>query len=119
MKEAWDTYDQQSSEYFKKQMDWINLEYLFSPVNNYERISTFLTNPKARSEMLHGTKGISGGNVNTRDPEVEVSIMAREVSDLDLSGILALIAANIAALLVMPAVFFGLAYVSFMRMDIR
>jgi ABC-2 type transport system permease protein len=119
MKEAWDTYDQQNSEYFKKEMNWINLEYLFSPVNNYERISTFLTNPKARSEMLHGTKGISGGNVNTRDPEIEVSIMGREVSDLDLSGILALLTANIAALLVLPAVFFGMAYVCFMRMDIR
>ena len=119
MKEAWDTYDQQNNEYFKKEMDWINLEYLFSPVNNYEKISIFLTNPKARSELLHGTKGISGGNVNTKDPEIEVSIMGREVSDLNLSGILALLAANIAAILILPAVFFGMAYVCFMRMDIR
>ena len=119
MTEAWDTYNQQNTVYFKKQMDWINLQYLFSPVNNYERISTFLTNPKARSEMLHGTKGISGGNVNTKDPEIEVTVMGREVSDLDLSGILALLAANIAALLLLPAVFFGMAYVCFMRMDIR
>jgi ABC-2 type transport system permease protein len=119
MKEAWAAYDQQNNEYFKKQMDWINLEFLFSPVNNYERISAFLTNPKARSEMLNGTKGISGGNVNTKDPEIEVTVMGREVSDLDLPGILALLAANIAAIILMPAVFFGLAYVCFMRMDIR
>ena len=119
MKEAWENYDKQNTEYYKKQMDWINLEYLFSPVNNYGRISTFLTNPKVRSEMLHGTKGISGGNVNTKDPEIEVTIMGREVTDLDLSGILALLAVNIAAILLMPAVFFGMAYVWFMRMDIR
>jgi ABC-2 type transport system permease protein len=119
MTEAWDTYNQQNTEYFRKQMDWINLQFLFSPVNNYDRISTFLTNPKVRSEMLHGTKGISGGNVNTKDPEIEVTVMGREVSDLDLSGILALLAANIAAILLLPAVFFGMAYVCFMRMDIR
>lgn len=117
--EKFDTYQQQSSEYFKKEMEWINLQYLFSPVNNYEKISIFLTNPTVRSETLHGTRGISGGNVNTKDPEIEVTVMGREVSDLDLSGILALLVANIAAILLMPVAFFGMAYVCFMRMDIR
>ncbi len=118
-KDAWEAYSQQSEVYFKKQMDWINLEYLFSPVNNYERISIFLTNPTARSELLHGIRGISGGNINTKDPEIEVTVMGREVTDFDLPGILALLAANLAALLILPAVFFGMAYVCFMRMDIR
>jgi ABC-2 type transport system permease protein len=118
-REAMDTFNRQSLEYSQKQMDWMNLEFLFSPVNNYERISIFLTNPTARSEILYPTTGMSGGNVNTEDPEMLLSVMMRKVSDFDLSQILAMLAGNIAAMVIMPAVFFGMAYVCFMRMDIR
>ncbi len=117
--EAWDTFNQQSLEYAEKQMEWMNVQYLFSPVNNYEKVSIFLTNPKARSDLINPLSGMMGGGVNTADPEMSVSVMMRKVTDLDLSQVLAMLAANIAALLILPAVFFGLAYVCFMRMDIR
>ena len=42
-----------------------------------------------------------------------------KLADFDFSEILAMIVGNFIALLIQPLVFFGLAYVSFMRMDVR
>lgn len=114
-----ETYSRQSQVYAEKVMGWINLQFLVSPVTNYEKISIFLTNPQARSDLINPTLGMMGGNANSEDPEMSVSVMMRKVVDLDLSQILAMLAANIAAILIIPAVFFGMAYVCFMRMDIR
>jgi ABC-type transport system involved in multi-copper enzyme maturation permease subunit len=45
--------------------------------------------------------------------------MYEQLADFDFSEILAMIFGNIITLLIQPVIFFGLAYVSFMRMDIR
>jgi ABC-type transport system involved in multi-copper enzyme maturation permease subunit len=95
-------------------------QYLVSPTNNYGKITTFLTNPTGMSEMLYGLAGAgTSGDMNKDDREILVTYKSRKIVDLDLYSVLALLTRNLTALLVMPAVFFGIAYVSFMRMDIR
>ena len=116
--EAWEEYSRLSQEYVAKQIQWADMQYLFSPINNYGKITTFLTNPDAMSEMLYGTTGMMSGGINT-EQDISVSVMSRKIVDPDFSGILAMLAGNIVALLVLPGIFFGLSYVSFMRMDIR
>jgi ABC-2 type transport system permease protein len=117
--EAWERFGQQSQEYGEKQMRWSDTRDLISPTNNYAKITAFLTNPGVMSEMLYGTMGMTSGAVNSENQDIMVSVMSKKIVDLDVYGILAMLAGNIIALLVLPAVFFGLAYVSFMRMDIR
>jgi ABC-2 type transport system permease protein len=117
--EAWERYNQQNQEYIEKEIKWADMEYLFSPTNNYGKITTFLTNPGMMSQMLYGTMGMSSGNFNDPNSDISVSVMLKKIVDLDVYGILAMLLGNIIALLVLPVVFFGLAYVCFMRMDIR
>jgi len=117
--EKWERYSEQNQEYVAKQIKWADTRDLFSPTNNYAKISAFMTNPGVMSQMLYGTNGMSSGNPNGDDQDIMVSVMSQKIVDLDFYGILAMLATNITALLVLPAVFFGLAYVCFMRMDIR
>jgi ABC-2 type transport system permease protein len=117
--EKWESYNQQNQEYVAKEIKWADNRELFSPTNNYAKITTFLTNPRVMSEMLYGTMGMSSGNPNGDDQDIMVSVMSQKIVDLDFYGILAMLTGNIVALLIFPCVFFGLAYVSFMRMDIR
>jgi len=58
-------------------------------------------------------------SLNDTSRDISVSVMYLKRADLDFSAIFAMIFGNIIALLIQPVVFFGLAYVSFMRMDIR
>ena len=119
-REAWDTYDQQTQEYGEKQMKVADMQYLFSPTHNYAKITSFLTSPKAISNTLYPTMGVGPvGSLNDTSRDISVSVMYLKRADLDFSAILAMVFGNIIALLIQPVVFFGLAYVSFMRMDIR
>jgi len=119
-RDALDRYDQQTQEYGEKQMKVIDLQYLFSPTQNYAKITTVLMSPKMTSGMLYGSMGMGpSGSLNDTAPDVSVGVTYMKRMDLDFSGMLTLIFGNIIALLVLPSVFFGLAYVSFMRMDVR
>ncbi len=119
-REALERYGQQNQEYKERVTKWADTQYLVSPTNNYGKITTFLTNPMGMSEMLYGLTGAgTSGDMNKDDKEILVTYKSRKIIDLDLYSVLAMLAGNLTALLVLPAVFFGLSYVSFMRMDIR
>jgi len=119
-REALERYGQQNQEYKERVTKWADNHVLFSPTNNYAKISAFMTNPIAMSERLYGLTGAgTAGDMNADDKEVLVSYKSRKIIDLDVYSVLAMLTGNLTALLVLPAVFFGLAYVSFMRMDIR
>lgn len=117
--EAWDTYDRQTQEYGEKEMKVADLQYFFSPQKNYDKITTFLTSPAMTSNMLYPIMGKGWGSLNETSEDISVGVMYEKLADFDFSEILTMIFGNIIALLILPWVFFGLAYVSFMRMDIR
>jgi ABC-2 type transport system permease protein len=119
-REAWDRYNEQTREYGDRQMTLREVQYLFSPIKNYEKITTCLTSPTWTRFILYMTN--DEGQVQKIDKdgnELSVSVSYTPDINFDFSGILTLIIGNIIALLAMPSVFFGLAYVRFMRMDIR
>jgi ABC-2 type transport system permease protein len=118
-REAMDVYDRQTQEYGEKQMKVADLQYLFSPDRNYEKISSFLTSPKMISNMLYPVMSKGWGTINETSEDISVGVVYEKVADFDVPAVLAMILGNIIALLILPCVFFGLAYVSFMRMDIR
>jgi ABC-2 type transport system permease protein len=119
-RETLDTYDRQTQEYGERLLKVADMQYLFSPTHNYDRITSFLTSPKAISNTLYPTMAWGPvGTPNDTSPDFGVSITFLKRADLDLSAVLAMISGNIIALMIQPGVFFGLAYVSFMRMDIR
>jgi ABC-2 type transport system permease protein len=118
-REAWDMYDRQTQERGEKEMKVGDLRYLFSPQENYIRITTFLTSPVKTSEMLYPVMAKGWGYINETSKDISVGVMYEQVADFDFSQILTMIFGNLIALLILPLIFFGLAYVSFMRMDIR
>ncbi|MFA5269258.1 MAG: ABC transporter permease subunit [Methanoregula sp.] len=118
-REAWETYDRQTQERGEKTMKVADLQYIFSPQKNYEKITIFLTNPAMTGTMLYPVMGKGWGSINETSEDISVGVMYEQLADFDFSEILAMIFGNIIALLIQPVVFFGLAYVSFMRMDIR
>lgn len=119
-REASDTYNQQTMEYGEKLMKVADMQYLFSPTHNYGKITAFLTSPETVGHILYPTiskSPVASPNDTSRDFSVKVTYTKR--ANLDFSEILAMIFGNIIALMIQPFVFFGLAYVAFMRMDIR
>ncbi|MDO9326507.1 MAG: ABC transporter permease subunit [Methanoregula sp.] len=118
-RDAWDGYDRQTQEYGEKQMKVADLQYLFSPQENYKKITTFLTNPAKTSDMLYPIMSKGWGSLSETSKDISVGVVYEKLADFDFSAILAMIFGNIIALMIQPFVFFGLAYVSFMRMDVR
>jgi len=119
-RDALERYGEQNMAYKESITWWVNNQVLLSPTNNYARISAFMTNPTAMSETLYGLTGAgTSGGMNDDDRTILVTYKSRKIVDFDVYSILAMLTGNLTALLVMPAVFFGLAYVRFMRMDIR
>lgn len=118
--ELWDRYNEQTREYGDRQMRMRDTQYLFSPAKNYEKITTCLTSPDMIRYMLYFTMIESPlQKTDAQGQELSATIAYMPDLNFDESGILSLIAGNLIALLVLPSVFFGLAYVRFMRMDIR
>ena len=119
-RDAWDSYNQKIREYGDRQIQFRDIQYLVSPTKNYEKITTCLTSPTWTRYILYMTTGESlVQKIDNQGRRIWVSIDYEPKIDFDFSGILALIIGNIIALLILPCVFFGLAYVSFMKMDIR
>jgi len=119
-REAWGRFKEQSREYGDRQMSMRDIQYLFSPIKNYEKIVTCLTNPTMIRYVIYFTH--DEGQVQMIDNKgdaLTVDTFYMPDIDFDFSGILSMITGNIIALCVLPSVFFGLAYVRFMRMDIR
>jgi ABC-2 type transport system permease protein len=119
-REAWGRFKEQTQAYGDRQMSMRDVQYLFSPVKNYEKIVTCLTDPTMIRYVVYFTHDESQvQTINSKGDAVTVDTFYMPDIDFDFYGILSMIAGNIIALFVLPSVFFGLAYVRFMRMDIR
>jgi len=119
-RDAWDRYNQQLREYGNRELGLKEIQYLVSPTRNYEKIATCLTSPAWTRIVLYRSTGESlVQKIDNQGRRIWVSIDYEPKIDYDFSGILSLIIGNLIALLIFPSVFFGLAYVSFMKMDIR
>jgi ABC-2 type transport system permease protein len=119
-RDAWDRYNQQLREYGNRELGLKEIQYLVSPTRNYEKIATCLTSPAWTRIVLYRSTGESlVQKIDNQGRRIWVSIDYEPKIDYDFSGILSLIIGNLIALLIFPSIFFGLAYVSFMKMDIR
>jgi ABC-2 type transport system permease protein len=102
-------YQKKVMEYARKQAAIIDALYLFSPNMNYEKISLTITMPDVAERAFNSPE-------STMDTGFKSS---SGISETSVADILVPVWNNIIALIIFPTVFFGLAYVKFMRMDIR
>ena len=93
-------YQQKIREYSELRMAFMQTISFFSPGGNYQKITTSITNPAAAGLMYGQATG---------DAEAGV----------DIPGLLSGMFVNIIALILIPVIFFGIAYVKFMRIDVR
>ena len=105
----WRRYMAQVQEYGERQRTVRDLCALLSPTMNFDAISRALT---GSAESVGAVRAAGGGNV--RVFSVAKGDEAESTGDR-----MAGVAKNFIALLVFPAVFFGIAYTRFMRLDVR
>ncbi|MCK4269508.1 MAG: ABC transporter permease [Methanogenium sp.] len=96
--EEWDKFSEKSQAYWEKRQAISDTIGLISPSGNFQKITMEVITSASVMPMY-------------MDEEFE--------KDTSLGGILSDLLQNIIALLVIPAIFFGAAYVRFMRLDIR
>ncbi|MDD5143772.1 ABC transporter permease subunit [Methanoregula sp.] len=119
-REAWSRFKEQTRAYGDRQMSMRDFQYFFSPVKNYEKIVTCLTDPTMIRYVVYFTHvETQVQTIDSKGDALTVDTFYMPDLDFDFSGILSMITGNIIALCILPSVFFGLAYVRFMRMDIR
>lgn len=99
---VWEKYERESEEYWKKQQSVSDIITLVSPTMNLQTISYKLLIPdySKMMSMVFSSDGDDGSEMTETD-------VFRDILK------------NIIALFAFPALFLGLAYVRFMRMDIR
>ena len=107
---AWDAFNEKMQAYWEKRQMVHDTLALFSPTMNYESVTAAITKQYSGSAMVVGASG-STSTVS--------SFSVDSGGDAGIDGILATITANLIALLLFPTVFFGLAYLWFMRLDVR
>lgn len=98
--EEWDKFNEKSQAYWKKRQAIGDAIGLLSPSTNFQTISL---------KVIWSSSGMP----------MPMSMDGGCEEDTSLGGILSDLLKNIIALLVIPAIFFGAAYVRFMRLDIR
>ena len=101
--EELEQYQQDIREYSERRMAFTQTLSFFSPRGNYQKITTSLTNPAAAG-LMYGQAIGDAGNAET---------------GVDIPGLLSGLFVNIIALILIPVIFFGIAYVKFMRIDVR
>ena len=105
--EAWNKFTGRMQAYWEKRQMIHDTLALFSPTMNYETITSSVTSQTSGSGMGGGPAiAVSSFNIGGSPPPGSEDVLGK-------------IAANCIALLLFPAVFFGLAYVRFMRLDVR
>jgi len=107
--EAWQEYEEKSRAYWEQRQAVAAAVSLISPTSNYQTLAYAVTNPDMARMMLSSST-------------FEVAEMDDEIPQEGFSALFALLgemAKNIAALVITPALFFGLAWVRFMREDVR
>ncbi|WP_281175451.1 ABC transporter permease subunit [Methanogenium cariaci] len=100
---VWEEYRKKSDEYWQKRQSVSDIISLISPTMNLQTLSYKLLIPDY-SKMMSMSFSPVGGDDGSEMPETDV---------------FADIFKNIIALFAFPAAFLGLAYVRFMRMDVR
>ncbi|QSZ67426.1 ABC transporter permease [Methanofollis aquaemaris] len=106
--EAWKDYEEESRAYWEKRRAVTDTVNLLSPSKNYEQMTRAVTEPGYAVSMLSDDPYTSDRPEDL--PQSGLGILMAVIGEL---------AQCIIALIVMPAVFFGLAWVRFAREDIR
>jgi len=110
--EEWQEYQEASQAYWQQRQAVGNVIGLLSPTENYETLVSAVTTANTYAvRMAPGSRTVATPAA-TADDAAEGGLSA-------LSGLLGDLAKNIAALIITPALFFGLAWVRFMREDVR
>jgi ABC-2 type transport system permease protein len=104
---AWDEYNERVQAYWEKRQLVKDTFALFSPTMNYQSVTSVITSTMTPGFVLSAGNGIA----------TAFSVSSGETTSVD--DTFSKILANMVALLLFPAVFFGLAYVRFMRLDVR
>lgn len=105
---AWEEFNNRMQDYWEKRQTVHDTLALFSPTMNYESIATTITAGSTGTGFITGARG-----------SVVTSFSVSGEEENGTGDILGPIAANLVALLLFPAVFFGLAYLRFLRLDVR
>ncbi|MDO9324018.1 MAG: ABC transporter permease subunit [Methanoregula sp.] len=106
---AWNQFNERMQVYWEKRQMVHDTLALFSPAMNYESVTSAITSQYTGSSM---TLGGSGSKTAT-------SFSVTMNGNAGVEDVFSKIIANLIALLLFPAVFFGLAYMRFMRLDVR
>lgn len=102
-------YERELQQYEERRLSLEGAISLFSPSLNFQQVMRKLTVPVVASVASSGTEDVSPGS-DQPGPESTTA---------PVPNVLESILPNLVALLVIPALFFGLAYARFMRIDIR
>ena len=100
--EVWQKYMADLQDYWNKRQMISGFVNLLSPTNNFQTIMTTLTYPEIAS--------LSSSSIYGGSPDLE---------EKGISEVLGSLLWNFIALIAVPAIFFGAAYVRFMRLDVR
>ncbi|MBP2134142.1 ABC-2 type transport system permease protein [Methanomicrobium sp. W14] len=103
--DEWQNYENKINEYWQKRQAISDFFNLLSPTNNFQYISSYIAYPQIYRNMYDISFNVED---DSSIPET-----------VDVADVMGDLAKNFIALIAFPAVFFGLAYVRFMRMDIR
>ncbi|MDD1690797.1 MAG: ABC transporter permease [Methanoregula sp.] len=107
---AWDEFGEKMQAYSEKRQMVYSTLALFSPTMNYDAIASAVTQQYSSTATVIGSRG---STTTTAAFSVGTS------GDVGLEDLLYPIIASMIALLLFPVVFFGLAYLRFMRLDVR
>ncbi|WP_342675730.1 ABC transporter permease [Methanofollis sp. UBA420] len=107
--EAWQEYEEKSRAYWEQRGAVGDAVSLLSPTSNYQRLAYAVTNP-GMARMMMSSSSFSDVEMDDEIPKEGFSALFALLGDM---------AKNIAALIITPALFFGLAWVRFMREDVR
>ncbi|QSZ67423.1 ABC transporter permease [Methanofollis aquaemaris] len=105
---AWEEYRERSDAYWEKRRAFTDAVNLLSPSYNYQQMAMAVTEPRI---------SIAVQNVGSYSPDIYEDLPESGLAIL--GSLMGVLVKNIIALLVIPAAFFGLAWVRFMREDIR
>jgi ABC-2 type transport system permease protein len=107
--EAWQEYEEKSRAYWEQRQAVNDAVSLLSPTSNYQRLAFAVTNP-SMAQVMKSSISYGAMPADEEVPQDGFSALFALLGDM---------AKNIAALVITPALFFGLAWVRFMREDVR
>ncbi|MFA5212496.1 MAG: ABC transporter permease subunit [Methanoregula sp.] len=107
---AWDEFGEKMQAYSEKRQMVYSTLALFSPTMNYDAITSAVTQQYSSRATVIGSRAST---------TTSAAFSVGTSGDVRLEDLLYPIIASMIALLLFPTVFFGLAYMRFMRLDVR